>query len=201
MSEVANEISSEATVRFTVALIRSNDGASLGLGGISKRLLIYSSVLLGSTFEIDLFSLSDCLTIALEKEVESKRSSPASCFARFTSVSVTLLAFLDIQRVMTITIPEARSIHILAWTGALSAPISIPVSPPFATAIWYESNPAINTPMKLTRSLPANASASAKVPESTVILRIFTFSQASSDIKRLQNTKAMATHIQILSLI
>ena len=59
----------------------------------------------------------------------------------------------------------------------------------------------MKTPMKFTRSLPANARASAKVPESTVILRMFTFRHASRDMNRLQKTKAIATQTQMLAFM
>ena len=45
-----------------------------------------------------------------------------------------------------------------------------PAGTPEVRYIWYDFSPAMKTPIKLTKSFPANESASANVPASTIYL-------------------------------
>ncbi len=101
-------------------------------------------------------------------------SDPSDWRPRFTSVSVTDLAFLENQRVRTMIIPAARSKYVFVLTGSFR--IDMPnasgsVPEPFQAR--KDSRPAMGTPMKFTRSFPAKAIASAKVPNNTTNFRIF----------------------------
>jgi hypothetical protein len=54
----------------------------------------------------------DIRTILRESQVDSNRSVPSSCCPRLISVSVTVLAFLETQRVVTMIPPAMRRIHV-----------------------------------------------------------------------------------------
>src|SRR5574344_222546 len=140
----------------------------------------------------------ESLTIALDTEVEPNFSTPSSCLARLTSVSVTCLAFLDVHIVIAIMIPAVRSIRGFALTGAARELISkfeptdaagMPALTA-AEAVEYESYPAMLTPIKLTRSFPAKARARAKVPASTAMFRILTLRHASKYISTVQKANS-----------
>jgi len=113
-------------------------------------------------------------TMARAMPEEPNRSAPSNCRPRFTSVSVTFFAFLLVIRVMTMTTPEInrkrngvstfpRSMSMLNADGSAA---------PAVTQALKEAYPAMGTPIKLTRSLPAKAMARAKVPASTTTLRM-----------------------------
>ena len=53
--------------------------------------------------------------------------------------------------------------------------------------------------MKLTRSLPANANANAKVPSRTTTLNTFTFNQCNICIRMVEMTKKQLTSIIVFS--
>ena len=62
--------------------------------------------------------------------------------------------------------------------GSLNFPMVNPSTEPPAAitslAISYELKPAINTPIKLTKSFPANERANAAVPANMIMRKIFT---------------------------
>ena len=76
---------------------------------------------------------------------------------------------------------------------------SLPV--PLAVKSRNESRPAIGTPMKLTRSLPAKAIARANVPIITTSLNTSTFSRWIISINIVEMTKVMPMSMGVLVLI
>ena len=107
--------------------------------------------------------------------LDPNRSLPAPCLLKFTSVSVTFLALRDNHKVITITKPAISNIKVLACDFPVRATIEklSGFAPGSAMNDWNAFNPAKGTPIKLTRSFPANAIARANVPTNTIILRIF----------------------------
>src|SRR5690606_14684396 len=81
------------------------------------------------------------------------------------SVSVTVRDFFENHRVKTIMVPAAKRIKDSAGTDSfkLSIMSSVGAIPDAfqVKKLWY---PAMGTPMKLTKSFPAKASAKPKVP-------------------------------------
>ena len=72
---------------------------------------------------------------------------------------------------------------------------------PLARKSCIESSPAKGTPMKFTKSLPANAIAKAKVPSSTMILNTLTRSRWSISISTVEPTNVAAISIVVLASI
>lgn len=88
-----------------------------------------------------------------------------------TVVCTTCLALRDTKSVRHMMSPDTKSQKVLALVIELSPPISmLPGSPPSAVQSLKLSSAASGTPTKFTRSFPANAKASAKVPASTMSL-------------------------------
>ena len=76
------------------------------------------------------------------------------------------------------------------------------LSPPaFAVKSRNEEKPARVTPMKFTRSLPANAMASENVPMSTIILNTLNFIQWSSCISTVKNANEPRSNMNVLLFI
>ncbi|MBA7592047.1 hypothetical protein ES708_34220 [subsurface metagenome] len=101
---------------------------------------------------------------------DSKRSVPSSCRLRSRVVLVTDLAFLDTHKVITIIIPAIKRNVVGVCTASFSASIEKVAGSalPLAMKALKDSKPASGTPIKLTRSFPANAIANANVPTSTI---------------------------------
>ena len=136
---------------------------------------------------------------------EPKRSLPVLAEESLSSVSVTLRAFLEKKRVVTITRPAAtsQSMFTCCCTSARPLILSVARSPPaarWASASSMEVWEAMNTPMKFTRSLPAKARASAPVPASTVMRRVLILSPYCRMAAIIvQATKAIRMAIPILA--
>ena len=121
-----------------------------------------------------LLARSAARTICRENIVEPYLTSSSEFWlASLSSVSVTCMAFFEVHSVITIIIPAPSSIRKLAGASS-SSPLIIMFMSPDCEAILYESIAATGTPMKFTRSFPANASASENVPARIVVLRMFT---------------------------
>ena len=86
-------MSMEATVRFTVARIRSEMGAS-GFGAQRNEPFVYRPLgrIPGAWSSYHLLTVMAPRTMEREKRVEPKRSVPSSCLARLI-FSLTLCAF------------------------------------------------------------------------------------------------------------
>ena len=170
-----------ARTRLTVALISSNaapsGSTSLFLKRVSAQLRNFS----GMNPEITVPALIEALTSTLAALDEPNISSPSPCFDRPTEVLTTLKAFLDVAREMTIIAPAAMRMSGEVEAGPSSADIIWPEAspPPLAVKSLNASSPARGTPMKFTRSLPANAIANANVPSRTSTLKTLTFSRYS----------------------
>ena len=164
-------------VRFTDARIKSNDIPDFpSSSGRTNRLFILFRIDVVTSLFTALFVSTPQRTMDLDNGVDENLSNPLPWRARLTSVSVTVLAFLENHNASTIIIPAARSIFISAFTGPFSDSIyNVSMEPPAAEislACLNASNPASGTPMKFTRSLLAKASARAMVPINTIIFRI-----------------------------
>ena len=72
---------------------------------------------------------------------------------------------------------------------------------PLVVKSMKESRPAMGTPMKLTRSLPANAMARANVPIITTSLNTFTLHRWIISISTVEITKVTPISIGVLALI
>ena len=166
---------------MTVARISSNaapsGSTSLFLKRVSAQLRNFS----GMNPEITVPALIEALTSTLAALDEPNISSPSPCFDRPTEVLTTLKAFLDVAREMTIIAPAAMRMNGEVEAGPSSADIIWPEAspPPLAVKSLNASSPARGTPMKFTRSLPANAIANANVPSRTSTLKTLTFSRYS----------------------
>ena len=75
------------------------------------------------------------LTMLLATFEDPNISSPSSWRARFISVFVTLWAFFDVARAITITTPEAIRKIKGVDAGSLSTPIMCPAGSPLPDAI------------------------------------------------------------------
>ena len=92
------------------------------------------------------------------------------------------------------TMPEITIYMVLLVFAAGSAKpvINNDTSPPAAFAVVKASKPAIGTPIKFTRSLPAKANANANVPDKIVIRKIFTRNSCKKKRNNEQHTHAIA---------
>jgi len=70
-----------------------------------------------------------------------------------------------------------------------------PSAEPDSIAIWKDLNPATGTPMKFTRSFPANAMARAKVPTRTMIFSMLIF------LIRVRACRMMLHPTKLISMI
>ena len=68
---------------------------------------------------------------------------------------------------------------------------------PLIITFSYESQPATNTPIKFTRSLPAKANAKESVPANTVIFKILILNMAKIAMTILQPTNSMSSSVKI----
>ena len=108
---------------------------------------------------------------------EPNISSPPCCEPSPISVFDTLRALREVASDITMISPAPIRKTIGVLDGPLSEPIiKLWASPvPLVVKARKEASPVKGTPMKLTKSLPANASAKAKVPSKTTILNTFIF--------------------------
>ena len=116
---------------------------------------------------------------------------------------MTRWAFLENQSVNTITRPEARSIQVEAAAGLSRSPI-MKASAELCVAdqILKLSQAAIGTPTKFTKSLPANAKASEKVPARMMILKTLMRKKEMQIWKRIvKPTKSVSKIGYVLALI
>ena len=111
----------------------------------------------------------------------------------------TLRAFLLVKRAYTITAPAPTRNIIFVVAGMPSDSIVMFTSPPLETSVWKDSRPASVTPMKFTRSLPANAMASENVPMSTTTLRTFTLQKCNNCISIVSTTKEHRMNMPVSS--
>ena len=177
---MANDIKILATVKFTDARTISNEGASFiflsffwySVSSNLFEMLFFNT--LGVIFSKALLMSTAALTSVLDNMLDPKRSLPDPWRLKLTSVSVTFLALRDNHKVITITIPAINRIKVFAFDLPVNATISSPSGsvPGSAINVWNDFKPANGTPIKFTRSLPANAMARAKVPTSTIIFNI-----------------------------
>jgi len=174
--EVPRAIRLLATIRFTEALILSKAGAE-GSSEISvclKRLMIKSLNLSGKRFFTFLFILTELRTTVRAMAEDPNFSTPSDCRLRLIPVSTTPCAFLLVTRVTIMTIPAMTRNR----KGTSTSPMSISIlkvsgsTPPEILHAFQDENPAMGTPIKFTRSLPANAIARAKVPARTTTVNI-----------------------------
>ena len=162
-------ISTDAAVRLTTARIMSywaEVRSSAGSG--SKRRSMAFCTRWGTMPVQRWLAMSVSRTRLRERNVEPKRSSSSCCEASESSVSATCCDFFEKKSVSTMIRPEASRIRKLARAGSSSCPIMM-ASLPASRAICQASKLASGTPMKLTRSFPAKASARANVPERMVM--------------------------------
>jgi len=115
----------------------------------------------------------------------------------------TRFAFFDVRRVITITTPDHSRSNKFAGTFPPSHSIVNRVGSVILLAEKrsYELIAAIGTPIKFTRSFPANAVASENVPISTTSLNIFTRNIRATCISINQNNIADQINRARLSLI
>ena len=129
-------------------------------------------------------------TSVREKSVDECCGCASSPWAESeSSVADTCIDLLDVQRVMTIIRPAARIYSTFAFCGSAKADIIRPSSIPVAhLASAKASKPAIGTPIKFTKSLPAKARARAKVPARIFTRRILTLNSCKK--KRISEQTA-----------
>ena len=172
-SEVAKTIKMLATVRLTEARSLSNAGLSrskLRSLSRSKRSAIPVRHCSGIVCTTVSPVATNPRTMPRDSGPGLKRSRPSSCRLRLTSVCVTERALDETQSVTTMTAPAPIRTRLLPRTGPFSASmVNSSGARPLADHSCQEVSPARGTPMKFTRSLLANASASANVPASTTV--------------------------------
>ena len=192
LSDVPNAMSRPASTRFTDARTRSNATSSRSSSGV-KRLPIQSFTLCGVFFETASTLFDTTRTILRAIDDVPNISFPSSCWLeRSMDVCNTLRAFLLVKRAYTITAPAPMRNHTEVFAGRFNdSIINVSTEPaPLATKSLNDSKPASVTPMKFTRSLPANAIASENVPISTTILNTFTLHQCRTCISTVKNANA-----------
>ena len=204
-SEVPNAMSRPANTRFTEARTKSNAAPSAMMASsLRKRVSSQRFMPSGIVLDIPLDSVMLKRTNVRAIGVLPKFSSPSSWRARSTEVLITLCAFFEVQRAYTMMTPAPKR----KYQGVLAGPRSEVIRKPSGEApvplvvkSMNEEYPAKGTPMKFTRSLPAKASASAKVPSKTTTLNTFTLSQCNICISTVKNAKLIPMSIAVLSCI
>ena len=123
-------ISMAEVVRFTVARIMSYGAPLCSMSSYSKRREMAARTRGGMTRSMPALMLSAARTIVRERTDEPYCSVPSSpCAESDSSVSVTCMAFFEVQSVSIMMAPAASRIRKLAGTLSFSTPISIWESP------------------------------------------------------------------------
>ena len=125
--------------------------------------------------------------------------SDSSWLDRLTLVFTTSLALRDSHMAVIITAPAImRNILGVSADSLSECMMNVSGLPlPLAVKSRYELTPASGTPMKFTKSLPANAIARANVPRSTIILNMFTWQMYSTAATAAAATNMNAIIISI----
>ena len=111
------------------------------------------------------------LTKILDKKLGLNRSRVPYWLERSKEVLTTFFAFDENQRVTIIIVPETNKKIVGVWTFWVNCIIlKLSAETPEPNQALYDWKAAIGTPIKFTKSLPANASAKAKVPTPIIIL-------------------------------
>ena len=198
-------MSRPASTRFTEARTKSNAAPSAMMASsLRKRVSSQRFVPSGITLDIPLDNVILKRTSVRAIGVLPKFSSPSSWRARSTEVLITLCAFLEVQRAYTMMTPAPKRKYQGVLAGPRSEVIRKPsgeLPAPLVVKSMKEEYPAKGTPIKFTRSLPAKASASAKVPSSTTTLNTFTLSQCNTCMSIVKNMKQLPINIAVLSCI
>ncbi len=162
-----------ASTRFMAARSSSKATPS-GRGSATKRLFTKRLTHCGVTDDSNSAFRDVKPTMTRATRLLPNISSDSSCRPRFTDVCTTCFAFFDVE-IAKIMMSAAKNRYDVAELADSSREVmKYCVGSPWPSA-YHDCrllNPAMGTPMKFTRSLDANAMASAKVPISTITLNI-----------------------------